>query len=227
MSLSTATKRIAIVEDEPELAGLIRDYLQQAGYRTRIFDNGATALAALRQDRPDFIVLDLMLPGMDGLTLCRELRAFSDVPVMMVTARAEEVDRLIGLETGADDYLCKPFSPRELVARVKAILRRPRQPGLEGAEFQIDRPGRRVEVRGLALDLTPTEFLLLCALVEHPGQIFSRTQLLDIASPDDLDVTDRAVDSHIKNLRKKLTEFFPETELIQSVYGVGYRFELP
>ncbi|MDQ8037675.1 MAG: response regulator [Pedobacter sp.] len=221
------TKRIAIVEDEPELAELMRDYLQQAGYRTRIFDNGATALAAFRQDRPDFIVLDLMLPGMDGVMLCRELRAFSDVPVMMVTARVEEVDRLIGLETGADDYLCKPFSPRELVARVKAILRRPRQPELEGAEFRIDKQGRRVEVRGLAIDLTPTEFLLLSTLIEHPGQIFSRAKLLDIACPDDLDVTDRAVDSHIKNLRKKLAEFFPEADLIQSVYGVGYRFELP
>lgn len=221
------TKRIAIVEDEPELAELMRDYLQQAGYRTRIFDNGATALAAFRQDRPDFIVLDLMLPGMDGVMLCRELRAFSDVPVMMVTARVEEVDRLIGLETGADDYLCKPFSPRELVARVKAILRRPRQPELEGAEFRIDKQGRRVEVRGLDIDLTPTEFLLLSTLIEHPGQIFSRAKLLDIASPDDLDVTDRAVDSHIKNLRKKLAEFFPEADLIQSVYGVGYRFELP
>jgi len=221
------TKRIAIVEDEPELASLMRDYLQQAGYRTRTFDNGATALEAFRQDRPDFIVLDLMLPGLDGVNVCRELRRFSDVPVMMVTARVEEVDRLIGLETGADDYLCKPFSPRELVARVKAILRRPRQPELEGAEFRIDKQGRRIDVRGLAMDLTPTEFLLLSALIEHPGQIFSRAKLLDIASPDDLDVTDRAIDSHIKNLRKKLAEFFPEADLIQSVYGVGYRFELP
>lgn len=222
-----STARIAIVEDEPELAGLIRDYLQQAGYRTRIFSDGSAALAAFRQDRPDFIVLDLMLPGIDGLEICRELRTFSDVPVMMVTARVEEVDRLLGLETGADDYLCKPFSPRELVARVKTILRRPRQPDLADAEFQIDREGRRISVRGLPADLTPTEYLLLSAFLEHPGQIFPRARLLDIASPDDLDVTDRAIDSHIKNLRKKLIEFFPEADLIQSVYGVGYRFELP
>lgn len=221
------TARIAIVEDEEELAALVRDYLQQAGYRTRLFGNGAEALAAFRQTLPDLIVLDLMLPGMDGIAVCQALREFSDVPVIMVTARVEEIDRLLGLDSGADDYLCKPFSPRELVARVRAILRRPRQPELDGAQFRVDPEGRRVFVRGLAMDLTPTEFLLLAAFLDHPGQIFSRARLLDIANPDDLDVTDRAVDSHIKNLRKKLGEFFPEEDLVESVYGVGYRFELP
>lgn len=219
--------RIAIVEDEPELAALVSEYLQQAGYHTRIFGDGAQALAAFRRECPDFIVLDLMLPGMDGLSVCRELRCFSDVPVMMVTARVEEIDRLLGLESGADDYLCKPFSPRELVARVRAILRRPRQPELAGAAFLVDAAGQRITVRGLTLDLTPTEFHLLATLLAHPGQIFSRAQLLDVLRPNDLEIADRAVDSHIKNLRKKLGEFFPGVDLVQSVYGVGYRFELP
>jgi len=216
---------IAIVEDELELAGLVRDYLQQAGYCVSLHDDGAAALAAFRERLPDFIVLDLMLPGLDGLSLCRELRQFSDVPVMMVTARVDELDRLIGLDSGADDYLCKPFSPRELVARVRAILRRPRPPAEVGLVMDHDR--LRASVRGVTLDLTATEFELLATLSARPGRIFARTQLLDLVRPDGLDVTERAIDSHIKNLRRKLREHFPDVDVIHAVYGVGYRFELP
>lgn len=217
---------IAIVEDEPDLASLMSDYLRRAGYRTSVFDNGAQALQAFRRELPDFVVLDLMLPDLDGLVLCRELRRFSDVPVMMVTARVEEVDRLLGLDSGADDYLCKPFSPRELVARVRAILRRPRQPGPAGVGLLVDIARQRAGVNGQPLDLTPTEFQLLAMLSAHPGQIFSRVRLLDLVRPHGLDVNDRAIDSHIKNLRRKLGELLPQ-EMIHSVYGVGYRFELP
>lgn len=217
---------IAIVEDEPDLASLMSDYLRRAGYRTSVFDNGAQALQAFRRELPDFVVLDLMLPDLDGLVLCRELRRFSDVPVMIVTARVEEVDRLLGLDSGADDYLCKPFSPRELVARVRAILRRPRQPGPAGVGLLVDIARQRAGVNGQPLDLTPTEFQLLAMLSAHPGQIFSRVRLLDLVRPHGLDVNDRAIDSHIKNLRRKLGELLPQ-EMIHSVYGVGYRFELP
>lgn len=221
------TSYIAVVEDEPELAGLTRDYLLQAGYHVRVFGNGAQALATFRREPPDFVVLDLMLPGLDGLALCRELRQFSDAPVMMVTARVEEVDRLLGLDSGADDYLCKPFSPRELVARVRAILRRPRQPAVAEGGLQLDEAAQRASVRGVALDLTPTEFQLLSLLARHPGQIFARSRLLDLVWPDALEVNDRAIDSHIKNLRRKLAAYYPAEGPIQSVYGIGYRFELP
>jgi two-component system response regulator BaeR len=222
--------RIAIVEDEAELAELSADYLRNAGHEVSIFNRGDTALAALRQHMPNLLVLDLMLPGMDGISLCRSVRQFSDVPIIMVTARSEEVDRLIGLEMGADDYLCKPFSPRELVARVRAILRRLGPAPLPDPEhklYEIDEACQRILIKGTALELTPSEFRLLTTLIRRAGQVFSRAQLLDCANPEGLDVTDRAIDSHIKNLRKKLARFFPEAEVINSVYGVGYRLEWP
>jgi two-component system response regulator BaeR len=213
---------VYIVEDEAELAALVADYLRAAGFATAVFGDGAEALAAIRTEAPALVVLDLMLPGLDGLALCRELRAFSGVPIVMVTARVEEIDRLLGLELGADDYLCKPFSPRELVARIKAILRRT---GVTAAPLAIDRAARRASVRGRALDLTRTEFDLLAALASKPGQVFSRAQLLELARQDNLDVTDRAVDSHIKNLRRKLDAAAPGLEPIRSIYGLGYRFD--
>jgi two-component system response regulator BaeR len=165
-----------------------------------------------------------MLPGLDGLSLCRALRGFSDVPIIMVTARVEEIDRLIGLEAGADDYLCKPFSPRELMARIKAILRRTGAQQLRPIE--VDGAARRIAIHGKLLDLTPSEFALLAALAQRPGQVFSRAQLLDLAFRDNLDVTDRAVDSHIKNLRRKIEAAAPGLEPIHSIYGLGYRFDL-
>lgn len=216
--------RIMIVEDEPELAGLIADYAIASGYTPQVFGDGGAARAAFHAAPPDLMVLDLMLPGVDGLTLCRQVRAVSDVPVVMVTARVEEIDRLLGLESGADDYLCKPFSPRELMARIKVILRRV-QPHATPAVIMVDEALRRILVKGQALALTPTEFALLAALGRRPGQVFSRAQLLDLARRDSLDVTDRAIDSHIKNLRRKIATVMPGVEAIGAVYGLGYRLD--
>ena len=216
---------IYIVEDEPALAALMADYVRAAGWVPTVFGDGALALAAIRANAPALIVLDLMLPGLDGLALCRAVREHSDLPIIMVTARVEEIDRLLGLELGADDYLCKPFSPRELVARIKAILRRARTETPEQI-LAIDAASRRALVRGAPLDLTPSEFDLLAALARRPGQVFSRAQLLELACQDRLDVHDRAVDSHIKNLRRKIEALAPGLDPIASVYGVGYRFEL-
>jgi two-component system response regulator BaeR len=213
---------IYIVEDEPELAALVADYVRAAGYAATVFGDGAEALAAIHAAVPALVVLDLMLPGLDGLSLCRAVRAFSDLPIVMVTARVEEIDLLLGLELGADDYLCKPFSPRELVARIKAILRRS---GAPGGPLAVDAGARRASVHGQALDLTRTEFDLLAALASRPGQVFSRASLLDLARQDNLEVTERAIDSHIKNLRRKIDAAAPGLEPIRSIYGVGYRFE--
>ena len=223
------TMSIMIVEDEPELAALVADYARAAGYEPVVCADGLAALAAIRARPPALVVLDLMLPGLDGLALCRELRSFSAVPVVMVTARVEEIDRLLGLELGADDYLCKPFSPRELMARIKAILRRSGSGGHIAAApraLAIDDAARRIALHGQALDLTPSEFAILAALARRPGQVLSRAQLLDAARADSLDATDRAVDSHIKNLRRKIAAVLPELDAIGSVYGLGYRFEL-
>jgi two-component system response regulator BaeR len=217
---------VYIVEDEPELAALVADYLRAAGFDATVFADGLDALSAIRARVPALVVLDLMLPGLDGLALCREVRAFSEVPIVMVTARVEEIDRLLGLELGADDYLCKPFSPRELVARVKAILRRSGATApAPTAALAVDAAARRASVRGQALDLTRTEFDLLAALVSRPGQVFSRARLLELARQDKLDATDRAIDSHIKNLRRKIDAAAPGFEPIRSIYGLGYRFE--
>jgi two-component system response regulator BaeR len=225
----TAQGRIAIVEDEPELAALVADYARAAGYAPQVFADGAQALEAIVENPPLLVVLDLMLPGLDGLAVCRALRSApttAAIPVIMVTARVEEVDRLLGLETGADDYLCKPFSPRELMARIKAILRRS---GRETASvLAVDAAARRIAVHGRPLDLTPTEYGILAALARRPGQVFSRAQLLDLAREGNpnLDATDRAIDSHVKNLRRKLDAALPGVEAIHAIYGLGYRFDL-
>ncbi|QJE01233.1 response regulator [Massilia forsythiae] len=230
----TAPARIAIVEDEPELAALVADYARAAGHAPSVYHDGAAALAAFREDPPDLVVLDLMLPGLDGLALCRALRTFSDVPMIMVTARVEEIDRLLGLETGADDYVCKPFSPRELMARIKAILRRSGHGGAQAAAapqqppaVAIDEDARRIAIHGQPLDLTPSEYGILAALARRPGQVFSRARLLDLAREGNagLDVADRAIDSHVKNLRRKLEAALPGVEAIHSIYGLGYRFD--
>lgn len=218
--------RVVIVEDEPELASLMADYARASGYQSTVFGNGGEALAALQKQLPDMLVLDLMLPGMDGLALCRAVRSFSDVPIIMVTARVEEIDRLLGLDSGADDYLCKPFSPRELMARIRVILRRARPPGAASAACQVDEAAQRISIMGRALELTPSEYHILAGMARRRGQVFSRAQLLDLARQDSLDVTDRAVDSHIKNLRRKIAAVLPEAEAIGSVYGLGYRLDL-
>jgi two-component system response regulator BaeR len=220
---------IVIVEDEPELAALVADYATAAGYQATVFGDGALALEAIRRTPPALVVLDLMLPGLDGLSVCRALRGFSDVPIVMVTARVEEIDRLMGLELGADDYLCKPFSPRELMARIKAILRRTGQTAAAAAPtVDVDEAARRIRIHGRALELTPTEYGILAALARRPGQVFSRAQLLDAAREGNanLDVADRAIDSHVKNLRRKLEAVLPGVEAIHAIYGLGYRFDL-
>jgi two-component system response regulator BaeR len=218
-------ERIFIVEDEPELAALVADYARAGGYLPTVFGDGAEALAALRKAAPDMLVLDLMLPGLDGLALCKAVRAFSGVPIIMVTARVEEIDRLLGLDSGADDYLCKPFSPRELIARIKVILRRA-GPAAMASACQVDEAAQRISIMGRALELTPSEFHILAGMARRRGQVFSRAQLLDLACQDSLDTADRAVDSHIKNLRRKIAAVLPEVEAIGSVYGLGYRFDL-
>jgi two-component system response regulator BaeR len=220
---------ILVVEDEPKLARLLADYLVAANYRPVIVERGDAALPAVREHDPALVLLDLNLPGLDGLAVCRALRKTSEVPVIMLTARAEEIDRLLGLELGADDYICKPFSPREVVARVRAVLRRTTLSAMADAAaadpVAIDVDSRRAEVGGKAVALTGVEFELLRALRERPGRVFSRAELLDRIYADFRDVSDRAVDSHIKNLRRKLDDALPGRELIHSVYGVGYRYE--
>jgi two-component system response regulator BaeR len=227
MNGTSAPAGILIAEDEPKLAALLADYLGAAGYRTRIIADGLLVIPELRATHYDLVLLDLMLPGRDGLEICRELRTFSDTPVVMVTARVEEIDRLLGLEAGADDYICKPFSPREVVARSKAILRRVgRSATPSNSGLVIDDDQFRVTLRGRDLDLTPVELRLLKTLSSLPGRVFSRQQLLNSLYQDHRVVTDRTVDSHVKNLRKKLEFATPGEEVIESIYGVGYRFTL-
>jgi len=222
-------KTILVVDDEPKIATLARDYLEHAGFAVLTSGDGPSALATIRQRRPDLIVLDLGLPGMDGLDLTRELRRDSTIPIVMLTARDDELDKLLGLELGADDYLTKPFSPRELVARVRAVLRRADRP-LEAAEtiragdVVLDLPRMRAEVGGTAVELTPTEFQLLATLAARPGRIFTRSQLLDALHGVAFETYERAIDSHIKNLRRKVEPDPRRPRYVLTVYGVGYRF---
>lgn len=219
---------VLIVEDEAKLAKLLEDYLTASGYRTITIDNGLKVVDAVKNESPDLILLDLMLPGRDGLEVCRELRAFSDVPIVMTTARVEEVDRLIGLDAGADDYICKPYSPREVVARVKAILRRQRRNDAEVASraaLLLDETTMRANLYGVDLDLTQIEWRLLKTLSAAPGRVYSRDHLLNKLYDDGRAVTDRTIDSHIRNLRRKLETAAPGKNLIRSVYGAGYSFE--
>lgn len=219
---------ILVVEDEPKIAQLLVDYLLQASYPAHHIGNGEEVVSWVRDHSPRLILLDVMLPGKDGMSICREIRGFSDVPIVMVTARVEEIDRLMGLELGADDYICKPFSPREVVARVHAIMRRVASQNARGGGYLgivIDRERHRAGVDGHALDLTPVEFRLLGVLLAHPGRVFSRNQLMDRIYKDSRTVSDRTMDSHIKNLRRKIREFLPDEEVIRTVYGVGYKLE--
>jgi two-component system response regulator BaeR len=220
---------ILIVEDELKLARLEADYLQNAGFDIDCLSNGLDVLPWLKANHTDLIVLDLMLPGRDGLDICRELRSFSAVPIIMVTARIEEIDRLLGLELGADDYICKPFSPREMVARVKAVLRRLHPQTVDAPtcamELKLDPHSFRVSVEGREAELTLVEFQLLQALYQQPGRIFSRAKLMDLIYQDQRIVSDRTIDSHIKKLRKKLADILPDRELVHSVYGAGYRYD--
>ena len=220
---------ILVVDDEPKIVKLAQDYLEKSGYRVLKANDGELALTIARHEKPDLVVLDLMLPKMDGLDVCRILRRESDVPVIMLTARGEETDRLIGLELGADDYITKPFSPRELVARVRAVLRRAsgevrNQGVLRVGELEIDLEGHKATLKGEALQLTRYEFNILAALARHPGQTFTRAQLLDKLHGYAYEGFDRSIDAHIRNLRRKLEADSADPHYILTVYGVGYKF---
>lgn len=220
------TETILIVEDEERLAQLLGDYVTAAGYQVQHLANGAPVVDWVRDCSPALILLDLMLPGKDGLDICREIRAFSATPIIMTTARVEEIDRLLGLELGADDYVCKPYSPREVIARIKAVLRRTgSQAQTQTSELQLDADRLRVRGGGREIELTAVEFALLQTLRGNPGRIFSRDRLMDLIYTDHRVVSDRTIDSHVKKLRRRLTELLPDQELIHSVYGVGYRYE--
>ncbi|MBK1647656.1 response regulator [Rhabdochromatium marinum] len=233
-----AAKTVLIVEDELALAEVLAEYLHAAAFAVDCLSDGLAVVPYVQERAPDLIVLDLMLPGRDGLEICRELRTFTNVPIIMVTARVEEIDRLLGLELGADDYVCKPFAPREVVARVKAQLRRVEMltqaaasiPGLASAPEQsrglrLDADRLEVCVGTRALQLTLVEFRLIDTLSRHPGHIYSRARLIERLYDDNRVVTERTVDTHVKNLRKKLAAVFDGQQFIQSVYGVGYRYE--
>ncbi len=220
---------ILIVEDEPALANVVRDYLTHNGYQAHVIGDGAEVIDWVKANQPQLILLDLMLPNRDGLDIYRELRTFSQVPVIMATAKVEEIDRLLGLELGADDYVCKPYSPRELVARVKNVLRRfQHTPTATSTEppIKVDSLKMQVLIDGKPLTITPAEFQLLAHFQKHTGQVFSRDQLMDSIYSDGRVVTDRTIDSHIKNLRKKILAVNTDYDWIKSVYGVGYRFEM-
>ncbi len=222
-------KRVLVVEDEMKIARLVRDYLRQAGFEVLEAADGPAALMLARSERPDMIVLDLGLPGMDGLDVTRQLRATSSVPIIMLTARSEETDKIVGLELGADDYVTKPFSPKELVARIRAVLRRA-DAMLGGGEIvragpvEIDIPKRRVTVNGDEMELTASEFDLLVVLARQPGRIYTRVQLLDAVHGVSFESYERSVDAHIKNLRRKIESDPKRPSLVVTVYGVGYKF---
>jgi two-component system response regulator BaeR len=222
----TRPATILIVEDEEKIARLLSDYLQKTGsFETHWVARGDEAVRAFDETSPSLVLLDLMLPGMDGLEVCKAIRAKSRVPIIMVTALVEEIDRLIGLELGADDYICKPFSPREVVARVKAVLRRSCTPANETlpAGLQVNPEHHTASINNIQLKLSPVEFALLAHLAARPGQVFSRDQLMSAIYTDYRIVSDRTVDTHVKNLRGKLSDASPGMEIIESVYGVGYR----
>jgi DNA-binding response OmpR family regulator len=222
-------KTILVVDDEPKIVSLARDYLERAGFRVVAARDGKAALASARSDKPDLIVLDLGLPEMDGLDVTRALRKESNVPIIMLTARAEEADKLIGLELGADDYLTKPFSPKELVARARAVFRRVDQASaaaetIRAADVTLDVPRMRASIGSREIDLTPTEFELLAMLARQPGRIFTRGQLLDAVRGVAFESYERAIDAHVKNIRRKIEPNPREPRYILTVYGVGYKF---
>jgi len=222
------TKHILVVEDEEKIAGLLCDYLKEAGFRTSTQSNGDRVISQIKKDPPDLILLDIMLPGKDGMELCREIRQFSDIAIIMTTARVEEIDRLLGLELGADDYICKPFSPREVVARVKAVFRRmhaePRAHHLVVGPISLDEETHQVMIDKNVLNLTPNEFGLLKIMMSRPNRVFSRSELINRVQGYDFEGYDRTIDTHIKNLRKKIARRLPGQEIISTVYGVGYKF---
>ncbi|UPR49971.1 response regulator [Vibrio cyclitrophicus] len=219
---------ILVVEDEPALASVLCEYLEHSGLESHHIIDGSLVIDWVKQASPKLIILDLMLPNRDGLDIYRELRTFSDIPVVMATAKVEEIDRLVGLELGADDYICKPYSPREVVVRVKNILRRSSKPQATSAtnEIDIDELSMTAVLCGIKLSLTPAEFRLLHLLYQNIGRIYSRDQLIDKIYDDRRVVSDRTIDSHIKNLRKKMVSINEKCDFIKSIYGIGYKLEI-
>jgi two-component system, OmpR family, response regulator BaeR len=221
-------QHILIVEDEVKISKVLCDYLERSGYTVSCLRRGDEVLPQVKKNPPTLILLDIMLPGMDGMEVCRELRKFSNIPVIMITARVDEIDRLLGLELGADDYVCKPFSPREVVARVRAVLRRshPRQTEtlMTVGEIALDEEKHQVLISGAEVKLTPCEFQLLKVLIAHPNRVFTRSELLNLVQGYDFEGYDRTIDTHIKNLRKKVAAMAPDRELVGTVYGIGYKF---
>ncbi|HEY4688036.1 MAG TPA: response regulator transcription factor [Anaerolineae bacterium] len=221
--------KILVVDDEPEIVKVLRAYLEQGGYRVVTAFDGQEALTLFRHEKPDMVILDLNLPKIDGLDVCRTIRKESNTPVIMLTARVEEADRLIGLELGADDYVVKPFSPREMVARVRAVLRRsqaaPQPPHtIVAGDVTLDLDRHTVSAGGQPVELTPTEFNLLTAMASQPGRAFSRMDLLDAAQGETFEGYERTIDVHIRNLRQKLERDPKHPERILTVYGIGYKF---
>ena len=218
---------ILIVEDEPEIAGILNDYLANDGFTTSVLDRGDKVADFVKREKPVMILLDIMIPRKDGLTVCKEIRLFSDVPIIMVTARVDEIDRILGLELGADDYICKPFSPREVVARVRTILRRmvrrPLDQVVSAGSIMLNQAARTASIRGKELSLTPSEFKIFSVLLESPNQVFSRSQLIEKVQGYSYDGYDRTIDFHIKNLRKKIATCLPGEKIIHSIYGFGYK----
>src|SRR5438132_2353056 len=227
-----AVKRVLVVDDEPKIVQLARDYLEHAGFSVQVAYDGRAALSVFRSSRPDLVVLDLGLPEIDGLDVTRAVRGESAVPIVMLTGRSEESDKLVGLELGADDYLTKPFSPKELVARVRAVLRRTERPPakaelITAGDLVLDVPRLKTTVAGRAVELTPTEFQLLAALAAEPGRVFTRAQLLETIRGVAFESYERAIDAHVKNIRRKIEPLPASPRYLETVYGVGYRFAEP
>ena len=221
-------KTVLIVEDEKKLANILIEYLQKDGFQTKHIAIGSEVIPWVKGHNPDLILLDLMLPEMNGKQICQEIRTFSSLPIIMVTAMVEEIDRLIGLELGADDYICKPFSPKEVTARVKAVLRRSDPDYIKNSQsrgFEVNQDQYSITLAGQKLDLTPVEFRLLSMFIEYPNRVYNRDQILNNVFYDGRIVLDRTVDTHIKNLRQKLQAVNAKSDYIRSIYGIGYSFE--
>jgi two-component system, OmpR family, response regulator BaeR len=222
--------QILIVEDEEKIASILEDYLKQNDFKTHWINNGSMVISYVKENTVDLILLDLMLPGLNGTEVCKEIRKFSDIPIIMLTAKVDEIDRLLGLELGADDYICKPFSPREVVARVKSVLRRA-HPTIQNQDIRLgpihlNLDTRITQIQNKNLDLTPSEFGILAIMAQYPSKVFSRNELLNKVLGNEFEGYDRTIDTHIKNLRKKINDAMPGQEIISSIYGVGYKLNI-
>lgn len=223
--IETKPQRVLVVEDDRKISNLLQNYLRASGYETEAEYEGCNALAHIKRQVPDAVILDWMLPGLDGINVCKAVRAFSDVPILMLTARIDEADRLMGLDIGADDYVCKPFAPREVIARIRALLRRANGNVKSSTKsWEIHEASFRISWRGQWLPLTRIEFMMFRLLLSRPNQVYSRDQLLAAVHDSQRDISDRAIDTHIKNIRKKVHAVDHDQDCIVSVYGVGYRF---